>query len=44
MSLGEWSPFDDLNFLVRQAVQFVDELVDPAVGGFDLALRAGFLL
>ncbi|MFQ5852763.1 MAG: hypothetical protein ACE5JU_19565 [Candidatus Binatia bacterium] len=25
-----------------QSVKFVDELVDLAVGGFDLALKAGF--
>jgi hypothetical protein len=28
----------------RQPVEFVDELVDLAVGGVDLALKAGFPL
>ena len=31
--------FYDLNLLLRQAVKFIDELVDPAVRGFDLALK-----
>jgi hypothetical protein len=25
-------------------IEFVDEVVDLAVGGFDIALKAGFLL
>ena len=32
----------DFDFLVRQPIKFVDELVDLAVGGFALALKAGF--
>ena len=38
------SLFYDLNLLVRQPIHFVNELVDLAVGGFDLALKTGFLL
>ena len=30
-----------LNLLLRQAVEFIDELVDLVVGGFDLTLNAG---
>lgn len=30
---------DDPDFFVGQAIAFVDELVDPAVGGVDLALN-----
>ena len=31
----------NLNLLLRQAIKFVDELVDLAVGSLDLALTAG---
>ena len=33
----------DLNLILRQPVKFVDELVDLAVGSFDLELKAGFV-
>lgn len=35
---------DDADFLVCQAVEFVDELVDLFVGGVDLALDERFLV
>lgn len=34
----------DLDLLLREAIKFVDELVDLPVGGFDLALKAGFVV
>jgi len=34
----------DLNLLVRQAIQLIDELVDLAVSGVDLALKTGYRL
>jgi hypothetical protein len=34
----------DFNLLLRQSIKFIDELVDLAVGGLDLALQAGFPL
>jgi len=35
---------DDADFLVGQAVELEDELVDLSVGGFDLALDERFLV
>ena len=42
--LGPCCLLNDLYLLLRQAVEFMDELVDLPVGGLDLALKAGFLL
>ncbi|MBI4489397.1 MAG: hypothetical protein HY694_09960 [Deltaproteobacteria bacterium] len=36
--------FHDLDLILYQPVEFVDELVDLAVGGFDITQKAGFLL
>ena len=41
LSLFGYRLLHNLNLLFRQAVEFVDELVDLAVGGFDLALTTG---
>jgi hypothetical protein len=35
---------DNCYFFARQAVEFMDKLVDLAVGGLDLALKTGFSL
>ena len=35
---------DDLDLLVRQVVQFVDQVVDLPVGGRDLTLDEGFFV
>lgn len=37
------TPLHNLNLFLSQPVKFIDEQVDLPVGGFDLALRAGFL-
>ncbi len=34
----------NFNLILRQPIEFIDELVDLAVGGVDLAVKAGFLL
>jgi len=44
LSLFGYRLLHNLNFLFRQAVEFVDELIDLAVGRLDLALKAGFPL
>ena len=36
--------FDDLDLFGGEAVEFIDEVVDLAVGGVDLALEQVFLL
>jgi hypothetical protein len=38
------SLLNDLDLILCGAVQFVDEPVNLAVGGFDLALKTGFVL
>ena len=43
LSFFRWF-LDNFYFFVRQAVEFINELVDLAAGGLDLALKAGFLL
>jgi hypothetical protein len=32
-------PFDDGDFLGRQAVEFIDELIDPPIRRLDLPLK-----
>lgn len=36
---SEYRFLDDLNFLIRQVVEFVDQLVNLAVGGVDLTFE-----
>ena len=36
--------FDDCNFFICEAVQFVDQAVYLVVGGLDTALKHGFIL
>ena len=43
-SRGLFACFDDFDFFLAQAVQFVNELIDLFVRGFDLALRGGFIV
>jgi len=37
-------PFHNLNILIRQAVQFINELIDLIISGVDLALEGGHVM